>query len=187
MAANFRLRDRGTPGIVDRSRSRLSASLFRQETGRQAQRLPIATAVLAPPRAHRGSSEASRLHCRKFVQSAIPAKGWMLARAPTPVFCPPDASSRPGRARGQLVRAGASAEAAGYTSALSPRFSHGRLLHGGGVIETWKKRIRECRARAEELRGKAESASDDKERAAALHDAEMWDRMADWEEKNPPS
>ena len=53
------------------------------------------------------------------------------------------------------------------------------------MIEEWKKRIREYRARAEELRAKAD-ASDPRD-LSALHDAEMWERMADWQEKNPPT
>ena len=51
------------------------------------------------------------------------------------------------------------------------------------LIEEWKKRIRDCRARAEEMRAKAE-ASEPKD-LKALHDADLWERMAEWEEKNP--
>jgi hypothetical protein len=58
---------------------------------------------------------------------------------------------------------------------------------GGHVIEAWKKRVREYRARAAELRAKAETISNIKELNAAVRDAEMWERMADWEEKNPPA
>lgn len=60
----------------------------------------------------------------------------------------------------------------------------GNWSHDGHMIEAWKKRIRECRARAAELREKAE-ASDPKD-LMALRDAETWERMAEWEERNPP-
>ena len=55
------------------------------------------------------------------------------------------------------------------------------------MIEAWKRRLREYRARAAELRRQAESTSDIREVNVALRDAEMWERMADWEEKNPPT
>lgn len=55
------------------------------------------------------------------------------------------------------------------------------------MIEAWKKRIRDYRARAEELRATAATAPDPAEAEAARHDADMWERMADWEEKNPPT
>lgn len=54
------------------------------------------------------------------------------------------------------------------------------------VIETWKKRVREYRTRAGELRAKAESLTDIRELNSAVRDAEMYERMADWEERNPP-
>lgn len=53
------------------------------------------------------------------------------------------------------------------------------------MIEAWKRRVLECRVRAQEARAKAEALSDN-ERVMALHDADLWERMADWEEKNPP-
>ena len=41
------------------------------------------------------------------------------------------------------------------------------------------------RARAEEARSRAELATDEAQRLAYLKDAELWERMADYEEKNP--
>ena len=41
------------------------------------------------------------------------------------------------------------------------------------------------RARAQEDRNKAASEPNDAKRLILLHNAEMWDRMADYEEKNP--
>jgi hypothetical protein len=41
------------------------------------------------------------------------------------------------------------------------------------------------RARALEDRGKAASEPDEAKRESLLHNAEMWERMADYEEKNP--
>ena len=52
------------------------------------------------------------------------------------------------------------------------------------LIEEWKKRIRDYRARAEELRAKAEGS--EPKNLNALRDAETWERMAEWEENNPP-
>lgn len=52
------------------------------------------------------------------------------------------------------------------------------------MIEAWKKRIRECRARAEELRARAEAS--EPKNLNLLRDAEVWERMAEWEEKHPP-
>ena len=46
-------------------------------------------------------------------------------------------------------------------------------------------RARQYRARAEEARLKAEGAQDEGRRAELLQIAETWERMADWEEKNP--
>jgi hypothetical protein len=54
-------------------------------------------------------------------------------------------------------------------------------------IETSKKLVREYRARAAELRAKAGMTSDVHDVSAMLRDADTWDRMADWEEKNAPS
>ena len=43
------------------------------------------------------------------------------------------------------------------------------------------------RARAQEARAKAaEPATDEATRKALLHDAELWERMADYEETNNP-
>jgi hypothetical protein len=42
----------------------------------------------------------------------------------------------------------------------------------------------QCRTRAAEARQKAETASDDATRKILLRDAELWERMADFEEKN---
>ena len=53
------------------------------------------------------------------------------------------------------------------------------------LTDAWKARIRDYPARAAELRAKAETMSDIAELNAALRDAKMWERMADWEEKNP--
>ena len=41
------------------------------------------------------------------------------------------------------------------------------------------------RARAQEDRDKAASEPDEAKRESLLHNAEMWERMADYEEKNP--
>lgn len=57
-------------------------------------------------------------------------------------------------------------------------------MKGCSVLEAWKKRIREYKARAGELRLKAETA--EPKDLNALRDAETWERMAEWEEKNPP-
>lgn len=54
------------------------------------------------------------------------------------------------------------------------------------MIEEWKKRLREYRARAEELLAAAETMTDAKARQTVLQDAQLWERMAEWEEKNPP-
>ena len=62
-------------------------------------------------------------------------------------------------------------------------FAHGDAL-SADVIEDWKRRIREYRARSQELRAKADAS--ERKDLNVLHDAEMWDRMADWEERNPP-
>jgi hypothetical protein len=51
-------------------------------------------------------------------------------------------------------------------------------------IETSKRLVREYRARAAELRVKAGMTSDADEATAMLRDADTWDRMAEWEEKN---
>jgi hypothetical protein len=42
------------------------------------------------------------------------------------------------------------------------------------------------RARAIEARRKAAAATDESVRKILLNDAELWERMAEWEEKNPP-
>jgi hypothetical protein len=55
------------------------------------------------------------------------------------------------------------------------------------VIEAWNRWMREYRAHAAELQLKAEAMSSATELNRALHDAEMGERMADWEEKNPPA
>lgn len=47
--------------------------------------------------------------------------------------------------------------------------------------------MREYRARAEELRAKAETVTDIEELNVAQRDAETWERMAEWEEKHPPA
>jgi hypothetical protein len=54
------------------------------------------------------------------------------------------------------------------------------------MIAAWKRRVEECQVRAQELRAKAETLSDAQEREKTLRDAETWQRMADWAEKNPP-
>jgi hypothetical protein len=41
------------------------------------------------------------------------------------------------------------------------------------------------RARAQEAREKAKAATDEALRKLLLHDAELWERMADYEEKDP--
>jgi hypothetical protein len=41
------------------------------------------------------------------------------------------------------------------------------------------------RARAQEARERAHTEADDALRKLLLRDAELWDRMADYEEKNP--
>jgi hypothetical protein len=51
-------------------------------------------------------------------------------------------------------------------------------------IETSKRLVREYRARAAELRAQAGMTSDADEVTAMLRDADTWDRMAEWEEKN---
>jgi len=47
-------------------------------------------------------------------------------------------------------------------------------------------RSAEYRKRAEESRAKADSTTDDKERATLLQTADTWKRMADWEDVNNP-
>lgn len=42
------------------------------------------------------------------------------------------------------------------------------------------------RARAAEARARAEASTDEATRRALLNDAELWERMADYEEKNNP-
>lgn len=41
------------------------------------------------------------------------------------------------------------------------------------------------RAKAQEARDRAQNESDEGKRRALLNDAELWDRMADYEDKNP--
>jgi len=53
------------------------------------------------------------------------------------------------------------------------------------LTEAWRIKILSYRTRAAELRAKAE-ASEPKD-LEALRDAEMWERMAEWEENNPPA
>jgi hypothetical protein len=48
-------------------------------------------------------------------------------------------------------------------------------------------RSAEYRKRAEEARARADSTTDEKERAALLQAADTWERMADWEDKNNPT
>lgn len=48
-------------------------------------------------------------------------------------------------------------------------------------------RSREYRRRAEEARTKAESTRDPRARQTLLHDAELWERMARWEDINNPA
>jgi hypothetical protein len=43
------------------------------------------------------------------------------------------------------------------------------------------------RARAQEARAMAEMTEDEKQRKILLNDADLWERMADWEEKYGPS
>ena len=49
-----------------------------------------------------------------------------------------------------------------------------------------KQRVQEYRERAAGLRAKTETMTDVKELNSAQKDADMWERMADWEGRNPP-
>ena len=53
------------------------------------------------------------------------------------------------------------------------------------MIVNSKQQVQRYRARAADLRAEAETMTNVGELNAALRDAEMWERMADWEEKNP--
>jgi len=54
-------------------------------------------------------------------------------------------------------------------------------------MDPWPPRSRapEYRERAAEVRLKADDMTDPEARRAMLATADVWDRMADWEEKNP--
>jgi hypothetical protein len=58
---------------------------------------------------------------------------------------------------------------------------------GSHEIEAWKRRIREYRVRAKEDRVKAKTMSNFAALNDMIRDAEMWERMADWEESHPPT
>ncbi|MBV8186827.1 MAG: hypothetical protein JOY64_35410 [Alphaproteobacteria bacterium] len=47
-------------------------------------------------------------------------------------------------------------------------------------------RAAEYRRRAEDARAKGKGMPDEQARASLLHDAEMWERMAAWEDKKHP-
>lgn len=48
-------------------------------------------------------------------------------------------------------------------------------------------RSKEYRKRAEDARAKAKGMTEERARGSLLRDAEMWERMAAWEDKfNPP-
>lgn len=55
------------------------------------------------------------------------------------------------------------------------------------MVSVRRDRPQQYRRRAEELRVEAESMPDAKARASLLRDAEMWERMAAWEEQQPSS
>lgn len=48
-------------------------------------------------------------------------------------------------------------------------------------------RSNEYRRRAEEARAKAASTSDPQAQVSLLHDADLWERMAKWEDINNPA
>ena len=53
------------------------------------------------------------------------------------------------------------------------------------MASTVSNRPIQYRAKAQEAREKAENEPDEARRKALLNDADLWDRMADFEEKTP--
>lgn len=53
------------------------------------------------------------------------------------------------------------------------------------MASTRNNRPSQYRARAQEAREKAQSEPDEAKRTALIRNAELWERMADYEEKNP--
>ena len=69
-----------------------------------------------------------------------------------------------------------------YAPTMPPTAGNGRRDYPLGPVTLPNPLATQYRARAEEARVKAEAASEPEVRKALLHDAEMWERMAQYED-----